>query len=465
MYTILNRAGKDLFFMTYILICSFSFVLTMLPPVYLRYLPFQKILQPVQKKRLKTGYAVISLVEVAVLAILTQAGLIAFNWISFKILISVCWLPYFFLNVLLIRQHLAQHIFILGMQSIYTITIHTLAVNVLFLLLPDACDFFDYLLPYLFLYIALFFLCMPIIRDFFIEIFVHYRAVQKQYFWKQSCLLPFLLILNHSFFWINPLQLAREHLFPRLCMALCALIFGKCVLIGLRELDARLTLYKNNYDLNAQINAFTQYVDALRNAEKKLALFRHDSRHQLHILAAMIEEKKNDEALMLIHKLNEEIEQTKIRQFCRNTMVNAALSVYIRKAEDAGIPVQWQLDIPSPPHHTQTTVDAGLAIVLSNLMENALYASLQQPAGRRKIELAARHTHGTLMFMIKNRYDGTVQFDVRGLPVTNRQGHGLGMKSLEQFRKKTDATVLCTHEDGWFSVYLQFDIEKNIRLL
>lgn len=89
--------------MTYILICSFSFVLTMLPPVYLRYLPFQKILQPVQKKRLKTGYAVISLGEIAVLAILTQAGLIAFNWISLKILISVCWLPYFFLNVLFIR--------------------------------------------------------------------------------------------------------------------------------------------------------------------------------------------------------------------------------------------------------------------------------------------------------------------------------------------------------------------------
>ena len=55
---------------------------------------------------------------------------------------------------------------------------------------------------------------------------------------------------------------------------------------------------------------------------------------------------------MLIHKLNEEIDQTKIRQFCRNTMVNAALSVYIRKAEDAGIPVQWQLDIPSSPPHT-----------------------------------------------------------------------------------------------------------------
>lgn len=128
--------------MTYILICSFSFVLTMLPPVYLRYLPFQKILQPVQKKRLKTGYAVISLGEIAVLAILTQAGLIAFNWISLKILISVCWLPYFFLNVLFIRQHLAQHIFILGMQSIYTITIHTL---------QSMYFFFSFLTPVIFL--------------------------------------------------------------------------------------------------------------------------------------------------------------------------------------------------------------------------------------------------------------------------------------------------------------------------
>ena len=41
-----------------------------------------------------------------------------------------------------------------------------------------------------------------------------------------------------------------------------------------------------------------------------------------------------------------------------------------------------------------------------------------------------------------------------GLPVTNRNGHGRGMRSLALFRDKYKATVLCNQQDGWFKTMI-----------
>ena len=95
-----------------------------------------------------------------------------------------------------------------------------------------------------------------------------------------------------------------------------------------------------------------------------------------------------------------------------------------------------------------------LAILLCNLLENALQASYKQPEGQRAVKVIARTTDKQLLLSVANRFDAPVPLGEDGLPVTDRNGHGLGMRSLALFRDTYQATVMCSHKDGWFRTML-----------
>lgn len=66
----------------------------------------------------------------------------------------------------------------------------------------------------------------------------------------------------------------------------------------------------------------------------------------------------------------EQFNTTKLPQYCQNTLINAALTVYIAKARELEIPVTVSADLPQ-----DIRCSGDLSIVLSNLVENALIAS------------------------------------------------------------------------------------------
>jgi sensor histidine kinase regulating citrate/malate metabolism len=93
-----------------------------------------------------------------------------------------------------------------------------------------------------------------------------------------------------------------------------------------------------------------------------------------------------------------------------------------------------------------------LAVLLCNLLENAFRASYKQPAAERGISITAKTENRHLILAVANRFQDSVQLDAEGLPVTKKQGHGLGMRSLAEFKKKYGATVICSQQEGWFKI-------------
>lgn len=160
--------------------------------------------------------------------------------------------------------------------------------------------------------------------------------------------------------------------------------------------------------------------------------------------------------LTYIEELGEEFNSTKLPQYCRNPLINAALTVYLSRAREEGIPTTVSVDLP------QDLICSGdLSIVLSNLVENALIASEKQPEDRRNITVLALRHGDMLNILVKNMFDAPVQLGEDGLPVTHVKGHGIGMKSLARFREKYGASVLCQQKEGWFLTYLQLDMRAK----
>ena len=94
-----------------------------------------------------------------------------------------------------------------------------------------------------------------------------------------------------------------------------------------------------------------------------------------------------------------------------------------------------------------------LAIVLANSLENAIHANLALPQGGRKIRCKMVGIPG-IMLEISNPCAGQVSFDSSGLPVTQREGHGLGVQSICAFCRKNGAVCQFDLTDGWFRFQL-----------
>ena len=90
-----------------------------------------------------------------------------------------------------------------------------------------------------------------------------------------------------------------------------------------------------------------------------------------------------------------------------------------------------------------------LAIVVANALENAIHANLSLPREKRKIRCKMVGTP-SIMLEISNPCASDAVFDSNGLPVSQKEGHGLGVQSISAFCRKNGAVCQFDQADGWF---------------
>jgi sensor histidine kinase regulating citrate/malate metabolism len=119
-------------------------------------------------------------------------------------------------------------------------------------------------------------------------------------------------------------------------------------------------------------------------------------------------------------------------------------------AEQKGIRIEINLSIAE-----QLTVDSlELALVVANLLENAIHGASQLPQEQAKVIQLSCHQVGRLLLEISNPCLETVQLGPDGLPHSAVEGHGIGTKSIAAFAAKHDAELVYHVQDGQFRVRL-----------
>ena len=396
------------------------------------------------------SYAAIFVAEIVLFLAFFQTGWLEFRFLSYKKLIISYWLPYFLAFSLIARPYAYQNLFVAGMQGIYTTTIHAVLMNLTLLVIPRSA-FFAHLPIYLILYTALYVLFSPLLLIFFDRIFLKYRSLPLLAFWKYAAWLPILLSMYTGALSLKDGPLAHEYLIPRVFHILAGLFIAIIIYKGMKLIAHQVDLQRKNHLLAAQIEASRDYTHSMLNSQDQLKAFYDSRKAYLDKLEGLISSHQPQEALQFIKEIGTQLDQTKRKQYCQNPLVNAALSTYLAKAEALHIPITVKAVIPKE----NAALSSDLAIVLSNLIENAIHASEKQADNRRALSLLTICQSDILSILVKNRFDGTVDFDEDCLPTTQASGHGIGMKSLIRFRDTYDASLLCTFEDGWFSTYIR----------
>ena len=175
----------------------------------------------------------------------------------------------------------------------------------------------------------------------------------------------------------------------------------------------------------------------------------HDRRHFNSMILELLEQGELSEAVACLRRQNT-IQSAPNRDYCENKAVNAAINYYVDMAHHRGIETRIHLTLP---------LDMGidsleLALVVSNLFENAIHGVDLLPEGRERYIQVICLLQGRLMLEICNPCIDSVTLGEDGLPFSSQDGHGIGTKSICVFAKAHAAELLYHVENGLFRVRL-----------
>ena len=176
-----------------------------------------------------------------------------------------------------------------------------------------------------------------------------------------------------------------------------------------------------------------------RQAEEQESLYleirrlRHDMKNYLSCLLGAVQNGEKKEAEMLIQGMLNNGISNKVSEVSRsgNIVVDSLVNYKHDLAEKEGIMFEANVFIPvSLPFQS-----GHLAVVLGNLLDNALEACRGVPEGQRYINLDISYVKEMLQICIRNSYHATHRKDSSGRYLTTKKDtldHGIGLSSVEQ---------------------------------
>lgn len=186
-------------------------------------------------------------------------------------------------------------------------------------------------------------------------------------------------------------------------------------------------------------------LDAIRRAKHEVSIFRHDMRHYLSNIFALVEGGENDKAKTYISELIGATEMTSMQKYCKNEIVNMILSLHEEKILESGIKFSHDIKIPEKLPFS----DVDITAILSNALENAIKAVQPLEKTKRYIELYMHINDTKLLISLKNTFAEKPIFK-DGLPIAKKNGHGIGTESIRYITEKLNGNCQFTIDGEMF---------------
>lgn len=413
--------------------------------VFLRYLPFHTILSNKQKKLLVISYSALFIVQLASLLIIFSNFTLTPK--SYKLILCCGGIFYFAINCIIIPNQFFKHIFILSVQSVYSLFLHSLAAlftNAYFSNIPLILQFQIQSLGFLSLFLISSYPLYKILKNSFML----HIGEEKHYYWKWIWLVPCFTLFGNMITTMNGEWISTwQQFFGRIFMSITVIASWKCINIDFEELNEKIRVKNENELLNLQIKSISDSVYLIEKKEENIKILRHDMRHQTQMLFSLISENRNDKALDMLKKLNAQLFSIGTAKFCQNQILNSAISIYAQKAISFQTKLEYEISLPKELPFDEKDI----AILFANVLDNAVNASSSQPEENRTIKISSRYENHQLVIFVENYFAGKILFDNKGIPLSQNDGHGFGTKSILFVVKKYNGTAVFTHENNIFT--------------
>ena len=194
-----------------------------------------------------------------------------------------------------------------------------------------------------------------------------------------------------------------------------------------KELQKYNTVYAQQLELcNQHMREKETVMMEFRNA-------RHDMKQHFIVLIELLTKEDNQKAIEYLRKLG--ISRTD--NIVVDSLVNSKYAVAIREQ------IKFEVDIHIPMQLPFKSAD--LCILLGNILDNAIEASVMLDQERRYIKFFMKYEKNTLIITVINAYNGELLRNGSGKIITNKgdsENHGIGLESVRKVTKKYHGSVV-----------------------
>ena len=171
-----------------------------------------------------------------------------------------------------------------------------------------------------------------------------------------------------------------------------------------------------------------------------------------------LNEGKTDQIQKLLDQTDEEFQSVMRRRFCKDVVIDGAVSVYYERAKEQQ--VEFKTDIKMPVK-TEKFNEFEFATVVMNLLDNAVRsAACVKDQKDRQVLIKIKPAKAQILLEVRNTFvENSYKISkVTGLPLSERgTEHGFGMKSIKAYADKYHGLFQYSVEDGKFCVRLITD--------
>ncbi len=173
---------------------------------------------------------------------------------------------------------------------------------------------------------------------------------------------------------------------------------------------------------------------------------RHDMRHHFNILLNFADNQEWDALKQYLAEVQDAMPDAKLN-LCDNAAADSVAGHYGLLFRRHGIPFSFEFDLPGE----LPVPEIDLCLVLSNLLENALEASLRTAPERRHIRAQARlHSGRMALLTVENAFDGDIREKNGVFQSSKRKGDGIGIQSVRRIAEKCGGYSRFSYADGVF---------------
>lgn len=207
-----------------------------------------------------------------------------------------------------------------------------------------------------------------------------------------------------------------------------------------RRIDRQLAAY--------QRELIDTHYREVENMYRQIRGWRHDYRNHIQVMKALAANGDLDGLKAYLDELDTDLNTVDTVIKTGNAMADAILNSKISLARSRNIPVQADAHIPVQLRMSELD----LCVILGNLFDNAIEASLALPEDQRMIRVYMDMKGTQLYISFTNFTASRKQARIgRLFPTTKGEGHGFGLVRIDQIIDRLDGYLSRNSEDGAFT--------------
>lgn len=186
---------------------------------------------------------------------------------------------------------------------------------------------------------------------------------------------------------------------------------------------------------NQQIKVMKQRLEDVESFYGNIRKVRHEMRNHMTNIKGLVASEQYQEVETYIHELDDSIKALEYKYSTGNAVMDVLINDKWRQAEKLGI----QFDVDFQYNSTISAYD--MAIVLNNLLDNAIEACEKIELEKRLIRLRLKRKNRFVLVEVENFFDGILKWENEiarnsGFPVTTKYAdsfteHGIGLKNVK----------------------------------